>query len=29
VRDGQAVVAQAVATVAAVERDPRPPVRRV
>jgi hypothetical protein len=29
VRDGQAVVAQAVATVAPLERDPRPPVRRV
>ncbi|MEQ1786349.1 MAG: GNAT family N-acetyltransferase [Acidimicrobiales bacterium] len=29
VRDGSAVITQAVATVAALERDPRPPVRRV
>jgi acyl-CoA synthetase (NDP forming)/RimJ/RimL family protein N-acetyltransferase len=29
VRDGTSVITQAVATVAAIERDPRPPVRRV
>jgi acyl-CoA synthetase (NDP forming)/RimJ/RimL family protein N-acetyltransferase len=29
VRDGRSVITQAVATVAPVERDPRPPVRRV
>jgi hypothetical protein len=28
VRDGTSVITQAVATVAPVERDPRPPVRR-
>jgi hypothetical protein len=29
VRDGTSVITQAVATVAPIERDPRPPVRRV